>query len=189
MAYLKEKYQKEVAPEMMKKFGYKSIMAVPRMRKAVLNTGFGRLIVNSKTSDEQKKIYTSIMDDLSAICGQRPVLTLAKKSISTFKTRQGMPLGAKVTLRGKKMYDFLEKLINIALPRSRDFRGLEISSVDNNGNLSVGIKEHIIFSEVSPEKTRAIFGFEVCVATDAKSKERGLELFRLLGFPIKQKTE
>lgn len=181
---LKEKYNKEVVPKMVEKFGYKSVMAVPRIKKVSINTGFGRLIAG-KTGGEQEKVYTSILEDLASIAGQRPVLAKAKKSISTFKTREGMAIGARVTLRGPKMYSFLERLINIALPRSRDFRGLEPSSMDRNGNLTIGIKEHIIFPEVSPEKTKSIFGFEVSVATDAKNKEQGLELFKLLGFPIK----
>jgi large subunit ribosomal protein L5 len=168
----------------MEKFSYRSVMAVPRLKKVVVNTGFGKQ-VSGKGSDEQKKIYTPILEDLSLICGQKAILANAKKSISTFKTRTGMPIGAKVTLRGKKMYDFLERLINIALPRSRDFRGLEPASVDKKGNLSIGIKEHIIFPEVSPEKTKLIFGFEVSVATNAETKEEGLELFKMLGFPIK----
>jgi len=170
---------------MMEKFGYKSVMAVPRIKKVAVNTGFGKQ-VSGKGSDEQKKIYTPILEDLSLICGQKAILANAKKSISTFKTRTGMPIGAKVTLRGKKMYDFLERLINAALPRSRDFRGLEPTSVDKKGNLSIGIKEHIIFPEVSPEKTKLIFGFEVSVITDAETKEEGLELFKMLGFPIKK---
>lgn len=181
---LKEKYNKEVAPKMMEKFGLKSVMAVPRVKKVSINTGFGRMVAD-KTGAERDKISASIIEDLALIAGQRPVLAKAKKSISTFKTREGMAIGARVTLRGKKMYDFLERLIDVALPRSRDFRGLKSSSVDKNGNLTIGLKEHIIFPEVSPEKTKSIFGFEVSVTTDANDKEKGLELFKLLGFPIK----
>jgi len=184
MLRLKEKYQKEVVPEMMKKFGYKSPMAVPRIRKVVVNTGFGREVVG-KTSEEQKKIEEMIINDLTLICGQRAVLTRAKKAISSFKIRKGMPIGAKVTLRRGKMYDFLERLIHIVLPRSRDFRGIDPKSVDRGGNLTVAIKEHIAFPEVSPEKTKNIFGLEVTVVTNAKTREEGLALLRLLGFPIK----
>ncbi|MDP3991047.1 MAG: 50S ribosomal protein L5 [Candidatus Nealsonbacteria bacterium] len=185
MLNLKEKYIKEVIPAMQEKFGFKSVMAVPRLEKAVVNTGFGREIVG-KTSDEQKKIIDSVIADLSLICGQKVVGTKAKKAIASFKTRKGMVIGARVTLRGQKMYDFLGRLINIALPRSRDFQGIEPKSVDNGGNLTIAVKEHISFPEVSPEKAKSIFGFEVTVATTVKNREFGLELFKLLGFPIKK---
>jgi large subunit ribosomal protein L5 len=184
MLRLKEKYQKEVVPQMMEKFGYKSVMAVPKIEKVIINTGFGKLVVG-KTSDEQKKIQDSILNDLALISGQRPILTRAKKSISTFKVKKGMALGAKVTLRKKMMYDFLERLIHIALPRSRDFRGIDPNSFDKKGNLTIGIKEQIAFPEVSPEKTKQIFGFEVTICTTAKSREEGIELLKLMGFPIK----
>jgi large subunit ribosomal protein L5 len=181
---LKEKYEKEVLPKMMKKFGYKNKMSVPKIEKVVINVGFGKLI-SEKDSQEQKKIQEAILEDLAQISGQRPVLTKAKKSISGFKLRKGLPIGAKVTLRRKKMYDFLERLINFGLPRSRDFWGIPENSVDKNGNLTIGIKEHIAFPEISPEKTKFIFGFEVTVVTNAKDREKGLELFKLMGFPIK----
>ncbi len=181
---LKEKYTKEVIPAMMKKFGYKNVMAVPKVEKVIVNTGFGKMIVN-KTSDEQKKTYKLIFDDLSSICAQKPILTKAKKSISGFKIREGMSIGAKVTLRGRKMYDFLERVIYIALPRFRDFRGIDLKSFDKEGNLTIAIKEHIVFPEVSPEKAKTIFGFEITVVTTAKNKEEGVEFLRLLGFPIK----
>jgi large subunit ribosomal protein L5 len=185
MLRLSEKYQKEVIPEMMKRFGYQNPMAVPKIEKVVINTGFGKLTVG-KTSEEQKKIQDAILEDLSLICGQRPVLTYAKKSISGFKIRKGLPIGAKVTLRGKRMNDFLERLIHIGLPRSRDFRGINPDSFDRKGNLTLGIQEHIIFPEISPEKVKTIFGFEITIATTAKKREEGIELLRLLGFPIKQ---
>jgi len=181
---LLEKYKKEVIPAMMTKFNFKSVMAVPKIEKVIVNSGFGRMITE-KTSDEQKKICDAILNDLSLIAGQKPTLTRAKKSISTFKIREGLPVGARVTLRGKKMMDFLERLINIALPRSRDFRGIEQKSIDKKGNLTTGIKEHICFPEVSPEKVKTIFGFEVTVVTTTKKREEGIELFKLLGFPIK----
>lgn len=187
MLRLKEKYQKEAMPQMMEKFGYKNVMAVPRIGKAVVNTGFGRLIAG-KGSDEQKKIYNAIADDLALICGQKPVITLAKKSIAGFKLRKGMPLGACVTLRGPKMYDFLERLINIALPRSRDFRGISPKSFDKKGNLTIAIREQIIFPEILPEKIRNIFGFEITVVTNSKSPQEGTELLKLLGFPIKSEN-
>ena len=169
---------------MMEKFDYKSKMAVPRIEKVVVNTGFGKLI-SGKTSQEQKKIFDNILNDLSLIVGQKVVLTKARKSISAFKLRRGMPVGAKVTLRKKRMNDFLERLIHIALPRSRDFRGIDKNSFDKKGNLTLAIKEHIAFPEVSPEKTKSIFGLEITVATNAKSQKEGKELLRLIGFPIK----
>jgi len=184
MLRLKNKYKKEVITAMKEKFGYKSVMAAPRIEKVIVNTGFGRLI-SGKTSEEQKKIYDLILNDLSLICGQRPVLTKAKKSIAGFKTRIGMPIGAKVTLRGNKMYDFLDRIIHIALPRSRDFRGIDKKSFDNKGDLNIGIKEHIVFPEVSPEKAKTIFGFEITVVTTAKNREEGIGLLKLMGFPIK----
>ena len=184
MMRLKEKYNKEVVPGMMKKFGYKNLMAVPNIEKIVVNTGFGKLIAG-KTSEEQKKIYSLILDDLALICAQRPILTKAKKSIAGFKIREGMPIGAANTLRGRKMYDFLERVICIALPRFRDFRGIDMKSFDKEGNPTIAIKEHIVFPEVSPEKAKTIFGFEITVVTTAKTREEGIELLRLLGLPIK----
>ncbi|PIP25102.1 MAG: 50S ribosomal protein L5 [Candidatus Nealsonbacteria bacterium CG23_combo_of_CG06-09_8_20_14_all_36_12] len=184
MLQLKDKFEKEVIPAMMDKFGYKNKMAVPKIEKVIINTGFGKEI-SGKTSDEQKKISESILNDLSLIAGQRPILTKAKKSISSFKIRKGLPIGAKVTLRGKKMDDFLMRLIHIALPRSRDFRGINPKSLDKKGNLTMGIKEHICFPEILPEKIKNIFGLEVTVTTTAKTREEGLELLKLLGFPIK----
>ena len=183
MMALKEKYQKEVIPKMMEKFGYKNKMAVPRIEKVIVNTGFGRLIVG-KGSDEQEKIQGPILEDLSLIVGQKAVLKRAKKSIATFKTRKGMPLGAAVNLRKDKMYDFLERFVFFALPRTRDFRGISQKSIDQKGNLSYGVKEHTVFAEILPEKVKNIFGLEVTVVTTAKNKEEGLELFKLMGFPI-----
>lgn len=184
MLSLKEKYNKEVMQAMKEKFGYKNNMAVPKIEKVVVNTGFGRL-VSDKTNDEKKKIATAIAEDLAAIAGQAPVLTKAKKSIAGFKIRDGMVVGAMVALRRKKMYDFLDRLIHIALPRLRDFRGIDAKSVDENGNLTVAIKEHIAFPEISPEKSKVMFGFEAVITTTAKNKEEGTELFRLLGFPMR----
>lgn len=181
---LLEKYKKEAIPAMMAKFGFKNAMAVPKIEKVIVNSGFGRMVAE-KTSDEQKKICDAILNDLSLITGQKPNLTKAKKSISSFKIRQGLAVGARVTLRGKKMMDFLERLIHVGLPRSRDFRGIDQKSFDEKGNLSIGIREHICFPEISPEKVKTIFGFEVTVVTTAKKREEGIELLKLLGFPIK----
>lgn len=184
MIRLKDKYTTEVVPKMMEKFSYKNKMAVPKIEKAVVNTGFGRQVVD-KTVEEQKKLVNFILEDLSLICGQRAVRTYAKKDIASFKIRKGMPIGAKVTLRRKKMIDFLEKLIHIALPRTRDFQGITSESIDKQGNLTIGIKEHIVFPEILPEKAKNIFDLEITVVTNAKSREEGLELLKLLGFPIK----
>jgi len=188
VTHLPEKYKKEAIPAMKEKFGYKNDMAVPKIEKVIVNTGFGRQIAG-KTAEEQKKIQDFILEELSLICGQRAVLTKAKKAIAAFKVRQGMSLGARATLRGKKMIDFLERLIHLALPRSRDFQGIEPKSVDKEGNLTLGIKEHIAFPEILPEKAKNIFGLEVTVVTTAKTREEGLELFKLLGFPIKKGDE
>jgi large subunit ribosomal protein L5 len=185
MLNLKDKYQKEVILKMKEKFGYKGVMAVPKIEKVVINTGYGRR-VSEKTKDEQRKIIDSILEDISLICGQRAIKTLAKKSISSFKIRQGMPIGAKATLRKGKMNDFLERLIHVVFPRTRDFKGIPLKSFDDQGNLTLAIKEHITFPEVSPEKVRNIFGLEVTISTTAKKKEEAIELFKLLGFPIKQ---
>ena len=184
MLRLSEKYKKEVIPTMIEKFGYKSSMAVPRIEKVVINSCFGKLI-SAKTSQEAKKFQENILGDLSSISGQKPILIKAKKSISGFKLRKGMPISAIVTLRKKRMYDFLERLIYITFPRSRDFRGISSNSIDKSGNLTIGIKEHITFPEVSTEKEKNIFGLEITVVTTAKTKEKSLELLKLLGFPIK----
>jgi len=188
MLRLKDKYQKEVIPQMKERFGYKNDMAVPKIKRVVVNTGFGRLI-SGKTSDEQKKICESILNDISLICGQKTVLTYAKKSISGFKIRKGMAIGARVTLRDQRMYDFLERLIHIGLPRSRDFRGIEQSSFDKKGNLTLAIKEQITFPEILPEKAKINFGFEITVVTGTKTREEGLELLKLMGFPIANKIK
>lgn len=184
MTPLLEKYKKEAIPAMMKKFGYKTPMAVPKVTKVVVNSGFGRL-VTGRTNDEQRKTADLIVEDISLLCGQHAVKTTAKKAIASFKTREGMVIGAMVTLRGKKMVDFLEKLIHVVLPRTRDFKGIEPKAVDGSGNLTIAIKEHIAFPEILPEKARNIFGLEVTIVTSAKKRDEGLELLRLLGFPIK----
>jgi len=185
MLKLKEKYNKEVIPAMQEKFGYKNVMAVPKISKVSINTGIGRLIAG-KTSDEQRKVCNIILDNLTQIAGQKPVLTKAKKSISSFKLRQGMPVGCRVVLRGRKMYDFLERLVRIAFPRVRDFRGIGLKSFDKKGNLTVAFKEHIVFPEISPEEAKIIFGFEITIVTSAKTKEEGIELLRLMGFPLER---
>ena len=184
MLNLKEKYQKQAIPAMLKEPDYKNVMALPKIEKVILNIGFGKTL-SGKGSGETKKIQASIKQQLMTIAGQQPVLTKAKKSIAGFKIRKGLTVGAKITLRGPKMYDFLDRLIHFTLPRSRDFQGLNQKSVDRGGNLTIGIKEHISFPEILPEKARQILGFEITVVTTAKTKEQGLKLLRLLGFPIK----
>jgi len=182
---IKEKYQKEVRGEMTKKFSYKNVMAVPKIDKVVINTGFGK-IVSQKTNDEKKKFQDYISKQLTELVGQKPVLTEAKKSIATFKLREGNIIGAKVTLRGKRMYDFMDRLINVVLPRTRDFKGIKLSAIDQSGNLNFGIKEHIAFPEISPEKANYIFGIEITVVTSAKTREEGEALLRLLDFPLRK---
>ncbi|MDD3032428.1 MAG: 50S ribosomal protein L5 [Candidatus Pacebacteria bacterium] len=182
---IKEKYQNQAKSEMMKKFSYKNVMAVPKIEKVVINTGFGKIII-PKTNDEKKKFEQYILAQIAEFAGQKPVLTEAKKSISSFKTREGNVIGAKVTLRGKKMYNFLDKLINIVLPRTRDFKGIKLSALDTNGNLNIGMKEHIAFPEISPEKANYLFGLQITVVSSAQTREEAQELFTLLDFPFKK---
>jgi len=184
MESLKKKYEKEVIPAMMKKFGYKNPMAVPRIKKVVINSCFGKEAV-TKTSGEREKIQKLISQDLSLISGQAVRITKSKKSIAGFKLREGLEIAAVATLRKGRMWDFLERLIYLSLPRSRDFKGLEPKSIDKNGNLNLGFKEHISFPEIFTEKEKTIFGLQITVSTNAKSKEEGLELYKLMGFPMK----
>jgi len=181
---VKAKYRKEAVPQMMQIFGYKNTMAVPRILKVVLNSGFGKLIAE-KGGDEQKKIIEEATQALTLISGQKAALTIAKKSISGFKVREGSPQGVKVTLRGSRMYDFLERLLCVVLPRTRDFRGLSSSLVDEKGSFTIGMKEHTFFPEVPVEKVRTSLGLQVSVVTSAKTKKEGLELLKLVGFPFK----
>ncbi len=178
MSRLEKKYKKEVTPALKEKLNRKNDLAVPKIIKTTVNIGIGKY-------RQEEKVIEEIAKDLALITGQRAVYTQAKKAISTFKTRVGQPIGLKVTLRGHRMYDFIDRLISLALPRSRDFRGLAASNIDRNGNLNIGIPEQIIFPEISHEQVRAIFGLEVSFTTNAKSHEEGLELFKLMGFPIK----
>ena len=184
MLKLSEKYKKEVIPAMKEKFGYTNDMAVPKIEKVIVNSGFGRQ-VSGKTGKEGEKIQKHILNELSLITGQKPALRKAKKSISSFKLRKGVPIGAVVTLRGRKMYDFLERLIFITFPRTRDFRGIDSKLIDQKGNLSLGFKEHTSFPEILVEKEKSIFGLEVTIVTTSKSREEGIELLRLIGFPLK----
>jgi large subunit ribosomal protein L5 len=178
MLNLKEKYNQEAVPAMKQKFGCKSTLAVPRILKVVVNTGVGKF---NKESEKIEEIAAAIAE----ITGQKPVKTKAHVAISGFKIRQGLEIGIKVSLRGKRMWQFLERLVNIALPRTRDFQGIDEKSVDQHGNLNIGIKEHIIFPEISAEKVKNIFGLQITVVTNAKNKEEGKALFKMLGFPIR----
>jgi len=178
MTRLLEKYRKQIIPAMKDKFRYKNVMTVPKIEKVVINVGSGRI-------DSEPKFKERIQKDIAAICGQKPASRSAKKSISGFKIRQGMMVGFISTLRGKRMYDFLDRLISVALPRSRDFRGIEAKSFDQKGSLNIGIREQIIFPEVVYESSKDIFPFQVTVVTTAGTKEEGKELLKLMGFPIK----
>lgn len=176
---LKEKYFKEVVPALEKRFDYHNVMAVPRLLKVVLNSGVGKSLKDDKFTE-------AVTNTLTRISGQKPMLARAKKSISAFKIRQGMTVGVTVTLRGSRMYEFVDKLINVALARVRDFQGVNPKAVDEHGNLTIGFKEHIVFPEIRSDEVERIHGLEVCLTTNAKSKEEGLELFTLLGFPFKK---
>ena len=178
MSRLKEKYQKEIVPAMKAKFGYRNNLAVPKILKVTVNTGIGKYRQEAKALEE-------ISGDMTTITGQKAVATTAKKAISTFKTRVGQEVGFRVTLRGQKMYDFIDRLISLALPRTRDFRGLETKNIDAGGNLNIGIREQIVFPEISHESVRTIFGLQVSMTTNAESRDEGLELFKLMGFPVK----
>jgi len=179
MPRLQEKYRKTVIPALQKTFGIENVMAVPKIEKVIVNTGIGRIAKEDKTTERIEK-------DLTIIVGQKPVFKKAKKSISGFKLREGMNVGISVTLRGKRMYDFMDRLIAIALPRSRDFRGIEAKNFDKMGNLNLGIKESSIFPEINYENVKDVFGLEVTVVTTAKNRERGIELLKQIGFPIKK---
>lgn len=177
MSQLKEFYSKEVIPKLMETFKYKNIMEVPRLDKVVLNMGLGEAIQNIKLLD-------SASAELQIIAGQHPVITKAKKSIAAFKLREGMPIGCMVTLRRSRMYDFFYKLVNIALPRVRDFRGISGKAFDGRGNYSLGIKEQIIFPEIDYDKIDRVKGLNISVVTSAKTDKEGKELLRLLGMPF-----
>ncbi len=177
MARLKEQYVNEIAPALNSKFGYKSVMQIPKLDKVVINVACGE-------AKENEKILEAVMKDLGQITGQKAVLTKAKKSVANFKLREGMNIGAKVTLRGERMYDFLDKFMSIALPRVRDFRGVSAKSFDGRGNYAIGVKDHLIFPEISYEKTQKSRGFDICIVTTAKTDEEARELLKLFGMPF-----
>lgn len=178
MSQFKEFYDTEVAPQLQSTFGYTNRMQIPRLEKIVLNMGLGDAIQNIK-------ILESASDELKAIAGQKPVITRARKSIAAFKLREGMPIGCMVTLRHKRMYDFFYKLVNVALARVRDFRGISAKAFDGHGNYSLGIKEHIIFPEINLDQVDKIKGLNVSIVTTAKNDQEGRELLKLMGMPFR----
>ncbi len=176
---LREKYNKDIMPALMKEFSYKSIMQVPKVEKVVLNVGLGEAIQNIKLLDAAHK-------ELSMITGQKSVTTKAKKSIAGFKLRKGMPIGCKVTLRGDRMYEFLDRLLNIALPRIRDFKGVSVRSFDGKGNYTLGLKEQFIFPEIDYDKVEMVHGMDIAICTSAKTDAEAKALLRLLGMPFRK---
>jgi large subunit ribosomal protein L5 len=179
MNRLKERYETEVSKSLMTKFNYSSVMQVPKVEKIVINIGVGDAVNNSKLLDDA-------VAELTMIAGQKPLITKAKKSIAGFKLREGMPIGCKVTLRGEKMYEFLDKLVNISLPRVRDFRGVPKNSFDGRGNYTLGIKEQLIFPEINFDKVNKLRGMDIVFVTTAKSDEEGRELLAQLGMPFQK---
>lgn len=177
MARLKEKYVNEVAPALMSKFGYKSVMQIPKLDKVVINVGCG-------DAKDNQKMLDAILGDIAQITGQKPVVCRAKKSVANFKLREGMPIGVKVTLRGERMYEFVDRLFSVALPRVRDFRGINGNSFDGRGNYAVGIKEQLIFPEIEYDKIDKIRGLDVVICTTAKTDEEAKELLSLIGAPF-----
>ena len=178
-ARLKEAYKSEVAPALMKKFQYDSVMQIPKLDKIVLNVGCGEARENSKVVD-------AIVNDIGIITGQKPIICRAKKSVANFKLREGMPIGVKVTLRGDKMYEFLDRFFNLALPRVRDFRGINPNSFDGRGNYAMGIKEQLIFPEIEYDKIDKVRGMDVIITTTAKTDEEARELLRMFNMPFKK---
>ena len=174
---LKKQYQDEVAPALMQKFGYKSVMQIPRLEKIVLNVGCSEARENAKVLD-------AVVNDLTTITGQKAVITKAKKSVANFKLREGMPIGAKVTLRGSKMWEFLDRLFNVALPRVRDFRGINADSFDGRGNYALGLKEQLIFPEIEYDKIDKIRGMDIVICTTAQTDEEAREMLKQLGAPF-----
>ncbi|PWM40639.1 MAG: 50S ribosomal protein L5 [Clostridiales bacterium] len=177
MARLKDYYKADVAPALMKKFSYKSVMQIPKLDKIVINVGAGEAKENAKAID-------AIMADLMKITGQRPMICKAKKSVANFKVREGMNIGVKVTLRGERMYEFMDRLFNVALPRVRDFRGINPNSFDGRGNYNMGIKEQLIFPEIEYDKIDKVRGMDICFVTTAKTDEESRELLTLMGAPF-----
>ena len=182
MTNLKTVYQEEIVPSLMKALGYKNIMQVPKLKKITLNMGVGEAV-------NDKKVMRFALDDMARIAGQQPVVTVARRSLAGFKIREGWPIGCKVTLRGAKMYEFLERLIKIALPRVRDFRGLNPKSFDGTGNYSMGIQEQIVFPEIDFDKIDCIRGLDICISTSAKTNKEARALLEAFKFPLKKDSE
>lgn len=176
---LQELYKKEITLKLKKKFGYDNVMAAPKLSKVTVNVGVGKF-------SKDKAYLDNAVNNLIRITGQKPVFCKAKKSISAFKVRQGSIVGAMITLRGKRMYDFIEKLINIVFPRVRDFRGIDKKNVDNQGNITIGFKEQLAFPEITADEIEKAHGLEISINTTAKTREEGLELLKLMGFPFKE---
>ncbi len=187
MQELKEKYKNEVVPELKKELGLKNVFQCPKVEKVTINVGVGRWV--TKDPSRKDDVLEKIFQDLSLITGQKAQVRKARKSISGFGVKEGMPIGVRVTLRGKRMYDFLERLIHVVFPRIRDFKGVKLSSVDDNGNLTVGLREQLVFPEISADDTDFLFGMEITVTTTAKNKEEGVELLKKLGIPFEKKEE
>ena len=179
MDRLQEKYINEVVPALTEKFGYKNVMELPKIEKIIINMGVGEAVGNPKALD-------AAVSDLTIITGQKPILTRAKKSLAAWKLRQGMPIGAKVTLRGVRMYQFLDKFMNVALPRVRDFRGISANSFDGRGNYAVGLKEQLIFPEIEYDKIDKVRGMDICIVTTAATDEEARELLSLMGAPFEK---
>jgi large subunit ribosomal protein L5 len=178
MSRLKERYHKEIIPALAKEYAYKNVMAIPKLEKIVINIGMGEAIQNSKLLD-------AAVDELSLIAGQRPVITRAKKSIASFKLRKGMTIGCMVTLRGERMYEFLDRMVSVALPRVRDFRGLSTKSFDGRGNYTIGLRDQLIFPEIDYAKVNKIKGMNITLATSAKTDDEARTLLRHLGIPFR----
>jgi len=176
---LKEKYNTEITPALMTKFNYSSVMEVPRIEKIVVNMGIGDAVQNSKVLD-------AAVEELQAITGQKPIVTKAKKSIATFRLREGMPIGAKVTLRGERMYEFFDKLVNVSLPRVRDFRGISNKAFDGRGNYTLGVKEQLIFPEIDYDKVSKVRGMDIVIVTTANTDEEARELLTQFGMPFQK---
>ena len=179
MNRLQEKYQNSVRPELANKFAYKSSMQIPKVEKIVINMGVGDAVANSKVLDDA-------VEELTLITGQKPVVTKARKSIANFKLREGMPIGCKVTLRGERMYQFLDKLVSVALPRVRDFHGINGNSFDGRGNYTLGVKEQLIFPEINFDKVKKVRGMDIVIVTTAKTDEEGRTLLQLMGMPFRK---
>lgn len=177
---LQSRFTQEILPELKKTLGIKNVMAVPKITKVTLNIGIGTYV------HSHNKDYSAVLENLASIAGQKPVLNKAKKAISNFKVRQNEVVGMSVTLRGKKMYTFLNKLINIVFPRVRDFRGISPKAFDGNGNYSIGFKEHIVFPEINPDDVLKLHGVEINITTTAKTNEQGFELLKAMGFPFRK---